>query len=118
MSTDIQHEHSQMRFIQPVYVEDVPTNTLTGDILPGNLDMRQMWCVLQNKTLLDDGCRAQVLVQTLLLVTQLLMRCSQRFGHLVQLDLISDPQANFSLIERPGNVIRHTKFETFNFERL
>src|SRR2546423_7149896 len=105
MSTDIQHEQSQMRFIQLVYVEDVPTNTLTGDILPGNLDMGQMWSVLRNKTLLDDRCGAQVLVQALLFVTQLLMHCSQGFGHLVQSDLISDPNAHFSLVERLRNVI-------------
>jgi hypothetical protein len=74
--------------------------------------------MLQDKTLLDDCCRAQVLVQTLLFVTQLLMRCSQCFSHLVQLDLISDPNANFSLIERLGNIIGYTKFETFDFERL
>jgi hypothetical protein len=77
-----------------------------------------MWCVLQNKTLLDDSCGAQVLVQALLFVTQLLMRCSQGLGHLVQLDLISDPKAHFSLIERLGNIIGYTKFETFDFERL
>ena len=118
MSTDIQHEHSQMRFIQLVYVEDVSTNTLTRDILPGNLNIRQIWCVLQDKTLLDDSGGAQVLVQAPLFVTQLLMRCSQRFGHLVQLDVISDPNANLSLIERLGNIIGYTELETFDFERL
>ena len=118
MSTDIQHKHSQMRFIQLVYVEDVSTNTLTGDILPGNLNIRQIWCVLQDKTLLNDSGGAQVLVQALLFVTQFLMRCSQRFGHLVQFDLISDSKANFSLIERLGNIIGYTQFETFDFKRL
>ena len=63
--------------------------------------------MLQDKTLLDDCCRAQVLVQTLLFVTQLLLRCSQCLGHLIQLDLISDSSANLSLIERLGNISGH-----------
>jgi hypothetical protein len=46
------------------------------------------------------------------------MRGSQGFGHLVQADVISDPNAHFSLIKRLRNVIGYAKFETFDFERL